>query len=133
MLNEPDDNGLFEVLEPPPGGLTRLRSRIRRAERQRVRTWQLASATAGVAGIVVAVLLIPTFIGSQTRPLDLGSDLMAIRFGLADPPTEPVTIVPEHRHQYAVQRIPTTDDRVVFYLVGSRRSESPTGEGTVDQ
>ena len=98
MLDERDDRGLFEVLQPPTGGLTRLRSRIRRTERRRVRTWRLAGATAGLAG----------------------SDLLAIRLGLSDAPTEPVSIPPDRRHEFAVRRVPTTDERVVFYLVGSR-------------
>jgi hypothetical protein len=97
---------------------------MRRAERHRRRTWQLASASAGGAVIVVAVLLISGHRVDRVRPLDLGSDLMAIRAGLGDPPAEPVTIVPEYRDRFAVQRIPTTDDRVVFYLVGSRPIEN---------
>jgi len=133
LLNQRDDHGLFELLEPPPGGLTRLRSRIRRAEHRRARSWQLASATAGLAVIVVAVLLIPTFNRSNGQPLDIGSDLLAIRAGLVDPPAEPVTIVAEHRGRFAVQRIPTTDDRVVLYMVGSRLTERPTVQDTAEE
>lgn len=125
MSNTNDDHGLFEVLEPPPNGLTRLRSKIRRGERQRARTWRLIGATAAVAVIVAAGLVIFRFEDDRVPPLDLGSDLLAIRAGLAGPPAEPVTIVPEYRDRYAVHRIDTTDDRVVFYLVGSRPSENP--------
>ena len=120
MLNERDDTGIFQVLEPPAGGLAALRSRIRRDQRRRAWTLRLATATAGMA--VIAVVVVSGFwVSRDPGPtLDPGSDLMAIRLGLSEPPSEPVTVPPAYRHDFAVQRVPTTDDRVVFYMVGSR-------------
>lgn len=50
----------------------------------------------------------------------LESDLLAIRLGLVEVPAETVSIRPDLRQKYAVQQIPTTDERIVFYMVGSR-------------
>jgi hypothetical protein len=120
LPNERDERRLFEVLPPPPGGLARLRSRIHREERRRTRTWRLAGATTGLAVVALAILLALTFDARRARRLDPGSDLLTIRLGHAAAPAEPVSIPPEYRHEFAVRRIPTTDERVVFYLVGSR-------------
>ena len=120
MLNERDDTGGFQVLDPPAGGLAALRNRIRRDERRRARRLRLATVTAGMA--VIALVVVSGFWMSRDRgrTLDPGSDLVAIRLGLSEPPSEPVTVPPAYRRDFAVQRVPTTDDRVVFYLVGSR-------------
>lgn len=120
MLNERDPDGLFDLLEPPAGGLAGLRERIGRHRRRRVRAWRLTAATAGAAVILLAVLLSPAFDRGRAPVLDPGSDLLAVRLGLAEPPAETVTVPPAYRRDFAVRRVPTTDDRVAFYLVGSR-------------
>jgi hypothetical protein len=109
---------LFPILDPPPGGLTRLRARIREDRRRRRRSWALA--TAGIAVLAFAILVLVPLHTETRLPPWFESDLLAIQLGIVDPPSEPVSIRPDLRHEFAVQRIPTTDERVVFYLVGSR-------------
>ena len=118
---------LFPILDPPPGGLTRLRARIREDRRRRRRSWGLA--TAGIAALVLAVLvLMPARTEIRGLP-GLESDLLAIQLGIVDPPREPVSIRPDLRGEFAVRRIPTTDERVVFYLVGSRSGSPAAAPG----
>jgi hypothetical protein len=81
---------------------------------------RLAGATAGLAVVVLSVFLALPFERNGAVSLDSGSDLLAIRLGLAEAPAEPVSVPPGHRHEFAVRRVPTSDERVVFYLVGSR-------------
>ncbi len=121
-MNDRDSNLLFEMLEPPPGGVQRLGVRIARDRRRRARNRRFAIAGVGMAALAALVLMI----GSHARKSPsiilpgVESDLLAIRAGLVEPPTEVVSIPPALRREFAVQRIPTSDDRVVFYLVGRR-------------
>jgi len=120
-LNDPDSGNAFEMLEPPAGGLTRLRARMRQDQVRRRRTLRLAVAGAGLVVIVTVVLaaaLLPAW--SPVLLPGLESDLLAIQAGLVEPPAATVSIRPDLRHEYAVQQIPTTNEKVVFYLVGSR-------------
>jgi hypothetical protein len=48
-----------------------------------------------------------------------------VRLGLLSPPDEPVTIPARLRADLAARRVPLADERVVFYLVGSR-AEAPS-------
>jgi len=119
-LRDDETDRLFPVLDPPPGGLTRLRARIRQDRRRRTASWGLVTAAAGIAALVLAVLVL-TPAPRKIRALPgLESDLLAIQLGIVDPPREPVSVRPDLRNEFAVRRIPTTDERVVFYLVGSR-------------
>ncbi len=119
-MNGHDDSSLFEMLDVPPGGLTRLRVRIRQERRRRLRNRSLATAAAGVAMIGLAVLLLLPNGGEALMLPGMESDLLAIRLGLVDPPHDAVSIRPDLRRDYAVRQIPTTDEQVVFYMVGSR-------------
>ena len=117
-MNVREPSWLFETLDPPPGGLAGLRSRIRRERRKQVRNRTLAAAAIVVAGLAVLPFL---SVGEPTAPSPgLKSDLLAVQLGLVDPPEEIVSIRPDLRRQYAVQEIPTENEQVVFYLVGSR-------------
>jgi hypothetical protein len=115
-----DPEGLFEVLEPPPGGLASLRERIRQRARRRSRARRAAAGVAAVAVLAFAALLLHGPPREESLPPGFGSSLWAIGLGLADPPSDPVSVPPDARDHQAVLRVPTTDDRVVFYLVGSR-------------
>lgn len=120
-MNDPDLGNAFEMLEPPAGGLTRLRTRMRQDQVRRRRTLRLAVACTGLVVVVTAALiaaLLPT--GSPVLLPGLGSDLLAIQAGLVESPAATVSIRPDLRHKYAVQQIPTTNERIVFYLAGSR-------------
>ena len=120
-MSDRDPNLLFEMLEPPAGGLTRLRARIRRDQVRRVRAFRFAITAAGIAVMVTVALVAGLFPGAAPVLLPgLESDLLAIQAGLVEPPAEPVSIPPALRRDFAVRRIPTSNDKVIFYLVGSR-------------
>lgn len=120
-MNERDPSRLFEDLDPPPGGLTRLRARLRTEHRRRIRNRALAVTAAAGTAIGLAAFLVLSGGGDPAANLPgLTSDLVAIRLGLAEAPTEVVSVRAELRREYAVRRLPTSDDRVVFYAVGSR-------------
>lgn len=112
---------LFEVLDPPAGGAARLRARIaseaarRRAARRRLQ-WSTAAVVA--AGITVWGAL---SVSRSARPIPPAPELELVRiqFGLADPPSEPVTIPAALRGEVAARRVPLPTDAVVFYFVGS--------------
>ena len=118
-MSESDRGRIFDTLSPPPGGLTRLRARIRADRRHRLRNRSLAlSAATTVALVLPALLLAPGGNALESLP-GLASDPLAIRMGLVDPPAEVVSIRPDLRGQYAVRQVPTSDERVVFYMIGS--------------
>ncbi len=119
-MNVRNNKPLFEMLDPPPGGLTRLQARIRGERRRKIRNWTLATAAAGIAAIGLAVLLLLPNGGELPLLPGFESDLLAIQLGLIEAPEESVSIRPDLRNEYAVLEIPTGDDRVVFYMVGSR-------------
>lgn len=131
-MSDPDQERLFELLDPPPGGLARLRAGLRADRGRRVRNRSLAAAVAtAAAAALLAVFLAPDE-GAPSRLPGLESDLLAVKLGLAEPPAEVVSIRPDQRREYAVRRIPTSDERVVFYVVGSRREPEAREEGEAE-
>jgi hypothetical protein len=112
---------LFDELAPPPGGLADLRDRLRGREVRRRRTLRLAAAFAGAAALAIVVvwLALPTPT-REPAPWLSRSDLYAVHLGVVEPPSEPVTVPPDQRGEIAVRRVPTSDERVVFYRVGVR-------------
>jgi hypothetical protein len=119
-LSDMDTRRMFEVLDPPRGGVTRLRARIRTDRQLRIRNRVLATVAAGVIVLgLIALIVLPNGGTALTLP-GFESDLLAIQLGLIDPPTETVSIRPDLHHEYAVQQIPTADERIVFYMTGSR-------------
>ena len=95
----------FEILEPPPGGLTRLKAAM--AERRTVRVWQPVLAGA-LALLLVAVAL---FARSQERA-DLVGDVRGSVFGTV---AAPVVV----RGDAAAQRLPSSNPNVVLYRVAT--------------
>lgn len=112
----------FETLEPPPGGLEGLRSRLARdTRRRRVRARVLAGV--GAFAVLLAATWTARAPGYTADDLPPEFDLVRMHLGLTPLPSEPVTI-PEHRREdTAVQRVPLPTDDVIFYLVGSIRDE----------
>jgi hypothetical protein len=51
-------------------------------------------------------------------PPAIETSLLRMQIGLAEPPVEPVTLLPHVRDALAVRRVDLDTDRVVFYLVG---------------
>jgi hypothetical protein len=120
-MNEPrnDLRDLFPPLDPPPHGLQRLRTRIdseRRARRRWQRVWIPATAAAAAASIIALVsIALPDPV---ELPPAIETSLLRMQIGLAEPPVEPVTLLPHVRDALAVRRVDLDTDRVVFYLVG---------------
>ena len=92
---------LFPELDPPPGGLNRLRTRL---ERNRRRRWMAAA----VLALVLAFLLFP-----RSEAID---DPNLAAFGLYQP-TAPVEALPGSRT--ATERVDVSDANTVFYRVAS--------------
>ena len=122
-----DSERLFEDLTPPPGGLRSLRARLdyERTRRQRYRVATAMGVT--LIALFVGVFLvkpIPLQHAAQP-PVNLISESVTdpgvISLGLAPLPSEPIIIQPSERHRVAVQRVPTDNDAVVFYLMGTAR------------
>jgi len=110
---------MFEPLEPPPGGLVRLRARLERDRRRtRARRTACGAAAALLLGLAAWLALGP---GTTGRPAEAGDPFRLARIGLGLDrlPSEPLTIRAEDRHRTAALRVPLSDESVVFYLVAS--------------
>jgi hypothetical protein len=109
---------LFDVLEPPPGGLTGLRGRIERDRRRRVtsRRVQLLAAATLVAALAGWSLLAP---GGGEEPLPPQFDFARMSLGQLPWPSETLTLAEDERGEIAVRRVSLPTDEVVFYLIAS--------------
>jgi hypothetical protein len=94
---------VFEVLEPPPGGLTRLRARVSERTSRRRAALSLATAVGAVCVLVLWVKPAPP------PPLWVAAQ------ALVAPPSEPV----EARGATAVEQLPSSNPQVVIYRVSS--------------
>ncbi len=109
---------VFEILEPPPGGLHELRRRIR-GERTPRRAWVGGLALAAAAALVLLVAL--------PRAPDLGGELAAsmacddpaLAALLCDQHAPGVAVAPGHQDRLALAPVSTVDDRVLIYRVAS--------------
>lgn len=108
---------LFESLEPPRGGLDGMRARVARDTRRRVRRRRVQ----GVSAVAAVVALVGWFALAPGVSAPPSPELDVLRLGLGQLPTPaaPVTVPAGRRGEIAVQRVPVTSDRVVFYLVSS--------------
>jgi hypothetical protein len=107
---------VFEVLDPPPGGLARLGARLdQRASRARRATFVAVPLAFALAALLVFVL-------GRPRAPDLVAAARAnagidpSRLGLADPPPR-IAIVDSQTT--GMVSVPTTDPNVVFVWVGT--------------
>lgn len=109
--------GMFETLDPPPGGLVGLRERIERDGRWRTPRRLVPTVATGILLIVLASWSVVAWPEAPDIPTEL--DLVRIQLGQLPAPSEAVVIPDDHRGQVAVRRVPLPTDEVVFYLVGS--------------
>jgi hypothetical protein len=109
---------LFEWLEPPTGGLARLRARMERPPRRPA--LQLAAACLMLLALALVLVLSPSA-GPDRRAPDFG--FVRLRLGIEPKPAEPLTVPDDMRELSAVSRVPLDDERVLFYLVGSLDQE----------
>jgi hypothetical protein len=114
---------LLPPLDPPPGGLTRLRARIADERRSPRRPRVVTPALGLAATVVLAVVAFALVRNEPTSDLHAAdTSLLRMRLGLVDPPAEPVTVPEERRGEMAVQRIDLDTQQVLYYLVSSNPS-----------
>jgi hypothetical protein len=123
-MNDRDER-FFELLDPPPGGLKRLRSRID-GDRRRRRTFRLAWSAAAAMLLIAAAASLSLSIPAGKQESDPRFLRARIHLGLLPPPAEPVTVPQGDRLRTAVQRIEGDDERVVFYRVASLETGNPS-------
>ncbi len=114
----PRRDGVFDELDPPPGGVERLRERIGRATRARVRRRRAAGALV-LAPLLAAVGYLALAPPRSIPPSTFGFSPTRVGLGLDPAPEQPVTIVPEGRGSTAIQQVSLGTDTVLLYLVGS--------------
>jgi hypothetical protein len=116
---------VFEIHEPPPGGLGELRRRIQ-GERPPRRAWLGGLAVAAAATAAVLLLASP----GEPEP---GAEL-ARHLACAEPALAGVlcgagavgaTVAPGHQDRLALQAVPSSSERVLLYRVAS--SSPPLG------
>ena len=131
---------VFEELEPPPGGLSRVRTRIdthnARGVEKNMRSadggtgpWFGRAAVLGALAVAVAMLFVLSRAPSERGcPAEMWGDPAEnahpalVHYGLARAPEQPVTIAPARRHTSAAIRVPVERTDVVFYWVSSAKS-----------
>ncbi len=109
---------VFEILEPPPGGLRELR---RRVHGERVPRWTLFGGAA-LAAAAASLLLVVTPPAHEP-----GADLAAA-MACSDPALASVlcgqrdtlvAVAPGHHDRLAITPVPTSSDSVLFYRVAA--------------
>ena len=110
-------DGLFETLDPPPGGLPKLRERLEGDVRWRRRGRPALGVSAGLLVVVLVgwVVSLP----SEEQDIPPEFDLVRIHLGQLSAPSETLTISDPLSGQTAVRRVPLETDDVVFYLIDS--------------
>mgnify|MGYP001565735788 CR=1 FL=1 len=126
----------FERLEPPPGGLGRLRGRLAEKERSGRAVWAFRLAAAAVAALAAIVLWVTLPTERRSSAVD-GSGLLdgpssgaaaptdrltdhplLIAAGLLAASAEPVALREPTVAEAALLRFDVADPDVAFYLVG---------------
>ncbi len=116
---------VFEVLEPPAGGLAELRLRIA-AERTPRRAWFGGLALAAAAAVALVVARPPTQEpGGELDPGLLRSE-PTLAILLSEPQVEPVIVRPGQAGRLALRRVELPDAQVVYYRVAG--ANAPLGK-----
>jgi hypothetical protein len=133
--SEDDLKDMFVLLDPPPGGLARLRAR-RDAPSPARWPWWLAGAGLAPAAVVLALSLRPAELpapppapASAPPPAAAPVDLVAgrtdlhpawIALGRVAPPSEPLQLAPELTGALASRRVALPRQDVVFYMLDAK-------------
>ncbi|WAS99147.1 hypothetical protein [Nannocystis punicea] len=129
--SEDDLKDMFVVLDPPPGGLARLRAR-RDAPVPARWPWWLAGAGLAAAAAVLALSLRPAELPSPApapAPAAAPVDLVAgrtdlhpawIALGRVAPPSEPLQLAPELTGALASRRVALPRQDVVLYMLDAK-------------
>ena len=125
----------FERLDPPEGGLERLRSRLEGHDADsNVRPLLLRplpmTITAVIFSAVLAAILLPP--GTPQRSGTINQDFQAhpawISLGFDSPPAETVTIAEDDRDRLAVAKVYETDEVVIYQVGRLERDQKENGE-----
>jgi hypothetical protein len=110
---------IFEKLDPPPGGLAKLRGRLEARARS---PWRRGLWVPVVAAVAILVFVRrgggTRDVLSAARSFDGASE---VGLGLAPLPDAPLTLADESQKTAAITRVPTSDPRVAMYLMGTLR------------
>ncbi|MBT3222069.1 MAG: hypothetical protein HN348_23600 [Proteobacteria bacterium] len=112
---------VFEVIEPPCGGVNTLRGRLE--EHRSYRGWGLGFGLVSVAFAATIALVVLSVQTPTDDSLDLGDNIVAIALGLVEPPVEPVVSTQPDR--FAVMRVSVTDDVIFYRTAGLGEPEQP--------
>ena len=113
---------VFERLEPPPGGVAKLRERMTARPSSMARARRLVPVAAALA--IAAVVLL---FWSRRTPPDLvaaarhRAGLEQVALGLAPAPRGSAALTDEERETTALAEVPTSNPTVAFYWVSSMR------------
>jgi len=110
---------VFERLDPPPGGLARLRDRLE--DRPRARWARLVWAPAVALGVAVVFVRVG---GGKVDVLAAArgqGGASEVGLGLSAPPEAVVTLTDESRSTTALARVPTSDPRVAMFRFATLR------------
>jgi hypothetical protein len=116
----------FPDLTPPPGGLEKLQRQLKQQPEpsgMRLRVFALSLATVCICFTIwLAASEVnregkPDYVAQALASLIANGDPALIRFGLADAPSEAVTVPSGERKYMAVERVAVPDPIVVYYRV----------------
>jgi hypothetical protein len=100
---------LFERIDPPPGGLAKLRAKMSAPRRRAPRAAALAFA--------VAVAIVLLFVSRRREPDALAS--ARPHLGLAPLPSTRVALADEEKSSTVLVQVPTKNPNVSFYWASS--------------
>jgi len=120
---------VFDRLDPPPGGLARLNTRLDSAPRDWIQSggrWAFAAALAAVSVLLWSNRGGPEDGSELVFAMDSRPALM--RLGVLDLPASAVSVAPDRRDFQALLEIPTTGEGVMLFLFdGVPESSSAVG------
>jgi hypothetical protein len=106
---------LFDVKEPPNGGLARLRQRL--DERPRVFRWPIAVGLAAAIALLLLLVRARRDIPDLVAEASARGEASSIGLGLAPVPRSAVILEPST--MTAMVEVTTSDPKVAFYWVSS--------------
>jgi hypothetical protein len=128
---------IFERLEPPPGGLGRLRARLVREEEKKARARRVTSLGLGLVFAALSLVLFFTTRRTTTDPVAsarLHAGGAEVALGLATLRGGGVVVVDrESRATTAIAEVQTTNPNVAFYWVSSTQWNERRSPDTRDQ
>lgn len=121
-------NPIFPELSPPPGGLGELRRRMQQPLGPFGKDRRIRVLVSTGAAVTVCLLMWPVLKGTlNTGRMDPAARMPAllqagfnpalVRLGLADPPSEAVTVPREERRRAAVEKVAVSNPEVIYYRI----------------